>query len=732
MISTKLFQHYKTLLTAILFAIAPAVFAETSLERGMEMRALLSDLIRGSGQAGSTQAASIRSVFATHPKVLQWVAQGEDFEALLKDANLGGVRPSVATDKEIAKQVQVLAQSHADKLLKQAGFRDEVRNALKDRLARLSPADIPQELRNDPELRSLAQDQSKAAAKYFGHLTPEERLKTLQLIPDDAFKVMAKEVNQSIETTKISESEAIRELTSKNAFSLNEDLLNAQEMSDYLNKYFDKLPLENRREMFIAFLKLSPDASKEKQLAAVLNETGPAMQKLLQLIGESAKSPTLEAVLNELKENVKQVPFEQIRSAIEKSLGGTIESKFKSFNPNPLAAGTIGQTYLATLPDGREVVVKVRRPGIQKELIEEMNHLRTIAQGTPLEKLVDQLEENLMRETDFRIEAKNLLFAKQAYTDAKKGLFVAGLVDDFPIMEDLLIQERADGRSIVSLKKGLANKNSKSAFTKRRLAWMRDITESVYEKWIDNAVFGSGHFAVPEGFFHGDLHGGNYFVKRVRGASPDASVLANFFSSVKGPNYKTTLIDLGNAGTLTIEQRRAFLHLGMAAATGSQEEMVEALGRVAILTSEQKAKILEALQITEWKELSASERITLALKDGALKADAKFPRDFLGFKRGQKFLEVAAKEVNELLDQFDPGNSIRRADLNNIMIKVSGKRLGMEIPAQLVSSKIREHTVLPATDAVRLSYRLAREKIDAYFSGIRGCGAKKLKSTIKP
>jgi len=444
------------------------------------------------------------------------------------------------------------------------------------------------------------------------------------------------------------------------------------------------------------------------------------MQKLLQLIGESAKSPILEAVLNELKENVKQVPFDQIKPEIERSLGGTIESKFKSFESKPLAAGTIGQTYQAVMPDGREVIVKVLRPGIRDQLKKEMDHLRVVAQGTPFERLVDQLEENLIRETDFTIEAENLDLAKLAYHDPKKHVFVAGRIEDIPITTDLLITERAEGQSMSSLK-GFVRGNSKSAFAKERLIWMRDVTEALYEKWIDNAIFGSGHYASPEGFFHGDLHGGNYFVKRTRGERTDASIFSKFFSSKKGPNYKLTLIDLGNAGTLTLEQRRAFMHLGLAATAGSQDEMVEALAKVTELTPEQKAKILQALQIPEWDNLSPSDRITLALKDGALKANAKFPRDFLGFKRGQQFLEVAATEINELLDKADPSKKIRRADLRNVLVKVGSKRLGFEIPGQAVSSKIRAHTVLSAGEGTRLSFRLAAEKIDAFFVKIRNC-----------
>ena len=59
-------------------------------------------------------------------------------------------------------------------------------------------------------------------------------------------------------------------------------------------------------------------------------------------------------------------------------LGGPIEAFFAAFSPQPLAAASIGQAHAATLPDGTEVVVKVRRPGVVEQVAEELEIIQTL------------------------------------------------------------------------------------------------------------------------------------------------------------------------------------------------------------------------------------------------------------------------------------------------------------------------------------------------------------------
>lgn len=70
------------------------------------------------------------------------------------------------------------------------------------------------------------------------------------------------------------------------------------------------------------------------------------------------------------------MPFDAARDALTSELGQPIESAFLQFNSEPLAAASIGQAHAAVLPDGTEVVVKIRRPGVVEQVNEDLEILK--------------------------------------------------------------------------------------------------------------------------------------------------------------------------------------------------------------------------------------------------------------------------------------------------------------------------------------------------------------------
>ena len=146
---------------------------------------------------------------------------------------------------------------------------------------------------------------------------------------------------------------------------------------------------------------------------------GPAYVKLGQLLStrpDLLPAPYIEE-LAELQDEVEPIPFDEVRDIIEAELGSRLSKLFDSIDESPLGAASLGQVHAATLRDGRAVVVKVQRPGIRTSLAEDMDFFREAArfleahtaagQRLDLAGIVQQLEQALEEELDYRVEARN-------------------------------------------------------------------------------------------------------------------------------------------------------------------------------------------------------------------------------------------------------------------------------------------------------------------------------------
>jgi predicted unusual protein kinase regulating ubiquinone biosynthesis (AarF/ABC1/UbiB family) len=163
------------------------------------------------------------------------------------------------------------------------------------------------------------------------------------------------------------------------------------------------------------------DEDKAEQLARDLEGMGPTFIKLGQLL--STRYDLLPAAyttaLARLQDDVDPIPFEEVREVVETELGAGLRHLFADFDSEPIAAASLGQVHRATLPNGREVAVKVQRPGVQDVVRSDMEVLGRLATTLDkrtdagrrygFEKLVGQFQRSLAGELDYRREARNLL-----------------------------------------------------------------------------------------------------------------------------------------------------------------------------------------------------------------------------------------------------------------------------------------------------------------------------------
>src|ERR1700723_2039388 len=117
------------------------------------------------------------------------------------------------------------------------------------------------------------------------------------------------------------------------------------------------------------------------QLADDLEAMGPTYVKLGQVLAgrpDLLPEPYLKA-LTRLQDKVKPFAYEEVEQILLTELGVRISKAFSRFDTEPIAAASLGQVHLAALRDGREVVVKVQRPGIRHQIADDFEVLAEIA-----------------------------------------------------------------------------------------------------------------------------------------------------------------------------------------------------------------------------------------------------------------------------------------------------------------------------------------------------------------
>ncbi|MEO7970964.1 MAG: AarF/UbiB family protein [bacterium] len=168
-------------------------------------------------------------------------------------------------------------------------------------------------------------------------------------------------------------------------------------------------------------MQLAETRPQAEELAADLEKLGPTFIKLGQLLSTRADllpTPYLEA-LSRLQDHIEPFPYEQVDEIVSGELGVRISKAFADFDPEPLAAASLAQVHRAHMRDGRAVVVKVQRPNIREQIIEDLEALGQMAQFLDshtdigkryeFENMLLGLRRSLLREMDFKVEANNLI-----------------------------------------------------------------------------------------------------------------------------------------------------------------------------------------------------------------------------------------------------------------------------------------------------------------------------------
>jgi ubiquinone biosynthesis protein len=161
------------------------------------------------------------------------------------------------------------------------------------------------------------------------------------------------------------------------------------------------------------------EAARPEAVVAVLRDVGPVGVKFGQILAmrNDLLGPDWIAALSTLQDRVPPLPFDEIEPVIRETIGGPIERAFSNFEPEALAAASIAQVHAATLLDGTSVIVKVRRPGIERIVDADLRLLRRLARAAERrvpeiarmkpDELLRCFAESLDREMDLSAEGRS-------------------------------------------------------------------------------------------------------------------------------------------------------------------------------------------------------------------------------------------------------------------------------------------------------------------------------------
>ncbi|MDQ6830703.1 MAG: AarF/UbiB family protein [Gemmatimonadota bacterium] len=234
-----------------------------------------------------------------------------------------------------------------------------------------------------------------------------------------------------------------------------------------------------------------------------LVELGPAYIKLGQVLStrpDLIPEPYIRE-LEHLQDDVGAIPLADVETVIEEQLGARISKLFSSFDPDPIGTASLGQVHGAQLRDGRNVVVKVQRPGIRDPLAADMEFFREFAKfltehthaGERIDMLgvVQQLERALADELDYRIEARNAMSFRRSLAGFPH-LLIPRIIEAYTA-ERVLTSERIYGVKIDSV--------PPVARIEHDFTVLADEFAKAYLKQI-----------TIDGHFHADPHPGNVFI----------------------------------------------------------------------------------------------------------------------------------------------------------------------------------------------------------------------------
>ncbi len=300
-----------------------------------------------------------------------------------------------------------------------------------------------------------------------------------------------------------------------------------------------------------------------EQLADDLEAMGPTYVKLGQV---AASRPDLLPdsylkALTRLQDKVKPFPYEEVEEIVQAELGVRLSKAFLWFEPKPMAGASLGQVHLAALRDGREVVVKVQRPGIVKQIADDFEVLQQIAEFFDAHTEIGKRRRFANTLEEFRLTINNELNYER---EAQNLISIGQNLADFPLIH--IPQPIPDycTRRVLTMDYVEGTKITKISHVALIEANGAKLAEELFRAYLTQVLV--------DGLFHADPHPGNVFLTH---------------------DGRVALLDLGMVGHVTPRMQENLLKVLIAVSEGKAETACDVISHMSETTNEFDAPAFE-------------------------------------------------------------------------------------------------------------------------------------------
>lgn len=298
-----------------------------------------------------------------------------------------------------------------------------------------------------------------------------------------------------------------------------------------------------------------------RKILATFISLGPVYIKLGQWLSSRADilpQPYLEE-LSKLQDSVPSAPFDQVKPIIEREIG-PIDEKFDEIDPNSISGASLGQVYRGSI-SGQQIVVKVKRPGIEKVVAQDLKVLKKVLPFAlrfvdpnlrySAKAMLSQFIETIYEEMDYTNESQNLKTIKKDMENSNK-VIVPVVYDDFS-SKNVLTMEYLPGIKVTDVQA-----LDEMGIDREQL--VIDVHKVFFTMLLKHSVF------------HADPHPGNISVT---------------------DDGKLILYDYGMVGRINNETRFKLIRLYLALVERNPPRVVNAMNDLSMLTPGYNREVIE-------------------------------------------------------------------------------------------------------------------------------------------